>query len=94
MHLKTSVADIRNKKNKVVVVTSDGEERIFDYAIISTGHRWALKREGKTSNFFDSPYPPAKLAKRINGAIAIRGSSLKAVDAVSTLARSNGNFTK
>lgn len=94
LHLKTHVADIKNEKNKVIVVTSDRKKRIFDYAIIGVGHHWPLKQEGKIPNYFDSPYPPAKLAKRIDGAIAIRGSSLTAIDAISTLARSNGEFVK
>lgn len=94
LHLKTHVVDIKKQKNQVVVSTSDRKKRSFDYVVISVGHHWPLKLEGKVPNYFDSPYPPAKLAKPFDGAIAIRGSSLTAVDAISTLARSNGVFEK
>ncbi|MBS1953302.1 MAG: FAD/NAD(P)-binding protein [Cyanobacteria bacterium SZAS-4] len=94
LHLRAHVIDVKNNKKKVVVVTSDRKSRMFDYVIISVGHHWPLEREGKVPHYFDSPYPPAKLAKRFNGPIAIRGSSLTAVDAVSTLMRSNGVLEK
>ena len=40
------------------------------------------------------PYPPVKLALQINHPVAIKGSSLTAVDAIRTLARHNGTFEK
>ena len=45
-------------------------------------------------NYFDSPYPPVKLALKLNHPVAIKGSSLTAVDAIRTLARHNGTFDK
>ncbi|MGZ5248441.1 MAG: hypothetical protein ACXWCR_15145, partial [Flavitalea sp.] len=43
---------------------------------------------------FDSPYPPSKLQEKINYPVAIRGSSLTAFDALRTLSRCNGSFSK
>ena len=65
----------------------------FDIAILSTGHLWKRGRELDTVGFFDSPYPPAKLAKFFNHKVVIRGSSLTAIDAVKTMAKCNGNFS-
>jgi uncharacterized NAD(P)/FAD-binding protein YdhS len=45
-------------------------------------------------NYFDSPYPPVKLALQLNHPVAIKGSSLTAVDAIRTLSRHNGTFDK
>src|SRR5690606_9697927 len=42
--------------------------------------------------YFDSPYPPNKLALKLNHPVAIKGSSLTAIDAIRTLARHNGTF--
>lgn len=64
----------------------------FDKAIICSGHLWPKVNEGVIPNYFDSPYPPAKLAGRNNYPVAIRGASLTAIDAVRTLARNNGQF--
>jgi hypothetical protein len=44
--------------------------------------------------YFDSPYPPSKLAVKLNHPVAIKGSSLTAIDAIRTLSRQNGNFNK
>lgn len=46
------------------------------------------------AGYYDSPYPPSKLKLLLNHAIAIKGSSLTAIDAIRTLARNNGTFIK
>ena len=60
--------------------------------IICTGHSWPKKYEGKIPGYFDSPYPPAKLGIIANHPVAVKGSSLTAIDAIRTLARTNGTF--
>ncbi|QQL50313.1 FAD/NAD(P)-binding protein [Mucilaginibacter ginkgonis] len=80
-------------ENKVRIV-SNNKTADFDVVIISTGHNWPVKHEGKVSGYFESPYPPAKLDLKANCPIAIKGSSLTAVDAVRTLAHNNGNFVR
>ncbi|WP_316760097.1 FAD/NAD(P)-binding protein [Pedobacter aquatilis] len=67
---------------------------LFDKVIICSGHHWPTKNEGIVEGYFDSPYPPEKLAHRTNHEVAIRGSSLTAIDAIRTLARANGKFIK
>ena len=95
IHYQTNVLDIIYNKeyNNVTIETTD-DKAVFDYAVICTGHHWPIRYEGKVKGYFDSPYPPAKLAVHLNHAIAIRGSSLTAIDAIRTLARSNGKFIK
>ncbi len=66
----------------------------FDFAIICTGHNWPRDLEEKFDNYFSSPYPPVKISLHSNHAVAIRGSSLTAIDAIRTLARKNGTFFK
>jgi len=82
-------ADMR----KTMVSTAD-RTVFFDKVIICTGHLWPKKLEGKFKNCFDSPYPPSKIAHRTNHPVALRGSSLTAIDAIRTLARHNGIFVK
>lgn len=67
---------------------------VFHKVIICSGHHWPTDNEGVVEGYFDSPYPPEKLAYRTNHKVAIRGSSLTAIDAIRTLARSNGRFIK
>ena len=95
VHVKTNVTDITDKpEDEKVQVTTEEADHIFDHVIICTGHNWPLVYEGTVPNYFDSPYPPAKLAFRVNHPVAIRGSSLTAIDAIRTLARHNGHFTE
>lgn len=61
---------------------------------MTTGHYWPAKNEGLVPNYFDSPYPPAKLKLDVNFPVAIKGASLTAIDAIRTLSRQNGTFTK
>nr|WP_294900446.1 FAD/NAD(P)-binding protein [uncultured Pedobacter sp.] len=95
LHLSVKVKDLIHKKeaNKVWVIT-ENRRMEFDVAVICIGHSWPQKLEGKIPGIYDSPYPPCKLNLKINHSVAIRGSSLTAIDAIRTLSRNNGCFTK
>jgi len=94
LHLSTKVADLRDNadKNSVSVITDTPEEFEFDLVVICTGHNWPIKHEGTVPGYFDSPYPPQKLAMKLNHPVAIKGASLTAIDAIRTLSRHNGVF--
>ncbi len=93
-HLNTEVIDlIEDRENKMVTVVTDYGDYLFDHVVMTTGHEWPVKHEGKIPLYFDSPYPPAKIAIKVNFPVAIKGSSLTAIDAIRTLARHNGDFT-
>lgn len=96
IHFGTDVTDIIDapQANTVTVITSESARFEFDKVVVCTGHIWPKRHEGKVPGYFDSPYPPAKLAFKANYPIAIKGSSLTAIDALRTLARSNGDFSK
>ncbi|SFH48538.1 FAD/NAD(P)-binding protein [Pedobacter insulae] len=74
------------------VIISGREPLKFDAVIICTGHHWPKKHEGKLPGYFESPYPPSKLNLLLNHLVAVKGSSLTAIDAIRTLARNNGKF--
>jgi hypothetical protein len=95
VHFNTSITDIIDYPDKeITVVEINGEQYAeYDCVVICTGHNWPLKNEGETPGYFDSPYPPAKLNIKTNEPVAIKGSSLTAIDAVRTLARANGGFS-
>ena len=92
----SEVTDIIDHPDReMVAVEINGSERFeFQHVIVCTGHNWPRKHEGAIPGYFDSPYPPVKLALTVNHPVAIKGSSLTAVDAVRTLARYNGTFKK
>ncbi|MCX2573129.1 FAD/NAD(P)-binding protein [Pedobacter sandarakinus] len=94
IHLNTTVTDLIDDKRKKKVGVKVGEQEVifFDKVIVCVGHSWPKKHEGKIPNYFDSPYPPKKIAKRFNYPVALMGSSLTAIDAIRTLARNNGEF--
>ncbi len=96
VHTHTSVTDIKlNEPGKGVTISTDKHENnVFDKVVICTGHHWPAPQEAKTANWFDSPYPPTKLAKSFSGSVAIKGASLTAIDALRTLAANNGSYTK
>ena len=96
VYYNTKVTNITDqpKLYKVLVEANNEEEYLYDQVIICTGHNWPAKHEGVVPGYFDSPYPPAKLNLEVNHPVAIRGSSLTAIDAIRTLARRNGAFTK
>ena len=94
VHLQSEVSDITDHPDtsNVEVELSNGNKFYFDSVIICTGHNWPHEHEGKYPGYFDSPYPPSKLELQLNHSVAIRGSSLTAIDAIRTLARQNGHF--
>jgi len=96
VHYNSTVTDIIDYpvQERVFVEINGGEKFEFDKVIICTGHNWPVKHEGVVPNYFDSPYPPVKLALKLDHPVAIKGSSLTAVDAVRTLSRHNGTFSK
>ena len=96
IHRGTLVKDIvDDAEQKLVKIVADKmEPQSFHHVVICTGHYWPSLHEGEVKGYFDSPYPPSKLAMKINHPVAIRGASLTAVDAVRTLARYNGEFIK
>lgn len=95
VHLNCTVTDVVDEPetSKVSVHTDKDDHKQFDCVIICTGHNWPKKYEGIIPDYFDSPYPPSKLDLRLNHAIGIKGSSLTAIDAIRTVARSNGKFS-
>ncbi|MFZ0595885.1 MAG: FAD/NAD(P)-binding protein, partial [Flavobacterium sp.] len=95
VHYNSNVLDISyNENEKEVWVETVTDKKKFDYVVICTGHNWPVRYEGKVKGYFDAPYPPSKLLLKLNHAVAIKGSSLTAIDAIRTLARENGMFTK
>ncbi|MES2890777.1 MAG: FAD/NAD(P)-binding protein [Bacteroidota bacterium] len=90
----TSVADLSYDAStqQVTVTTIERGDYLFDTVVVATGHNWPRENEGKVPNWFDSPYPPSKLPQACNFPVAIKGSSLTAIDAVKTLARANGSY--
>ena len=96
VNLGCNVIDVIDQpKNKEVWVKLQDDTILkFDDIIICSGHNWPKTYEGKVNGYFDSPYPPVKLNLKINHPVAIKGSSLTAIDAIRTLARNNGQFFK
>jgi len=94
--LGTEVTDIKDLADnlKVAVTLEDGNVFQFDKLVICTGHSWPKALEGKVQGYYDSPYPPSKLARKFNHPVAIKGASLTAIDAIRTIARHNGAFTE
>lgn len=94
IHYATRVTDVMDlpEKNKTRICVGDHGSFEFDFVIICTGHEWPLIKEGQIPGYYDSPYPPTKLRNLYNHPVALRGSSLTAIDAVRTIARSNGRF--
>lgn len=94
IHLKSLVTDITDHPDKKSMSVHVGDTIFedFDHVVLCSGHNWPTPHEAKFSGYFDSPYPPSKLAHRTNHPVAIRGSSLTAIDAVRTLSRQNGEF--
>lgn len=89
----TEVTDITDDGREITVITHDNEYH-YDRVVLCTGHYWPKKHEGQIPGWFDSPYPPEKISLKANHAVAIRGASLTAIDAIRTLARHNGRFEK
>lgn len=94
VHFDSPVTDIIDQKDTVQVEIGRAALFNFDRVVICTGHTWPVIHEGIVPGYFDSPYPPAKLALKVDHPVAIKGSSLTAVDAIRTLSRNNGAFEK
>lgn len=96
IHLDSKVTDIIDYPAQETVVVEVAEKELYEYdhIILCTGHQWPAKHENIISGYFDSPYPPSKLAIKTNHPVAIKGSSLTAIDAIRTLARHNGSFSE
>lgn len=88
----TDIAPIPNSEQLAVLTANN--RRIYDAVIVSTGHNWPIKHEGKIPGYFDSPYPPAKLQQKLAHPVAIRGASLTAFDALRTLSRKAGTYDR
>lgn len=95
IHFESTVTDIIDypEQNITRVAIANGDQFEYDQVVVCTGHRWPLKHEGKVPGYFDSPYPPTKLALKLDHPVAVKGASLTGIDAVRTLARANGTFT-
>jgi len=96
IYLECRVTDLVDlpAEGKVAVKVNDEVAGIYDHAGICTGHNWPITFEGKVKGYFDSPYPPSKLLSQFNHPVALRGSSLTAIDAIRTLARMHGHFVE
>ena len=94
VHFESPVTDVIDNGDDVQVEIAGAELFAFDHVIICTGHNWPARHEGVVPGYYDSPYPPIKLVMKLNHPVAIKGSSLTAVDAIRTLARRNGAFVK
>lgn len=92
VHYGSLVVDLSDEPEGIEILLEGGSAGFFERVVICTGHHWPHRHEGKIPGYFDSPYPPAKLARRFDHAVALRGSSLTAIDAMRTLARHNGRF--
>lgn len=94
VYLNTEVTDLHDNVGRDTVSVWAGQLREwqFDLVVICTGHSWPKKYEGTVPGYFDSPYPPQKLARTFNHAVGIKGASLTAIDALRTMSRSNGVF--
>jgi hypothetical protein len=88
----TKVTDIQYQDTFVVVTTSKGTRYEFQKVILCTGHQFPMGLDEESTGIYTSPYPPQKLHRHFNHAVAIRGASLTAVDAIKTLSKANGSF--
>lgn len=95
IYLDSKVLDIadNSEKNEVALLVENNDWHTFNVVIICTGHYWPKVKE-TPKGYFDSPYPPSKLEIICNHPVAIKGASLTAIDAIRTLARKNGTFSR
>lgn len=94
IHLGSQVSDIIDleSQTQVKIMVGSTDTYIVDKVIICTGHKWPTRYEGNVEHYFESPYPPSKLALKTDHAVGLRGASLTAIDVIRTLARHNGSF--
>ncbi|MCD9854448.1 FAD/NAD(P)-binding protein [Epilithonimonas sp. JDS] len=81
-----------NDGKEFKIIVNQTEEYVTHKVILCTGHYWPKKHEDDKTGWYDSPYPPSKFQSYSNHPIAIRGTSLTAVDAVKTHSRLNGKY--
>lgn len=81
-----------NERSQFKIIVNQTQEYLADKIILCTGHYWPKKYEETKIGWYDSPYPPSKFQSNSNHPIAIRGTSLTAVDAVKTHSRLNGKY--
>lgn len=74
------------------IITDEDRGYLANKLILCTGHYWPKKHEEKQNGWYDSPYPPSKFQSQSNFPIAIRGTSLTAIDALKTHSRLNGTY--
>ncbi|MBT0587571.1 FAD/NAD(P)-binding protein [Alteromonas oceanisediminis] len=96
VRLNNRVCDISYScgSQKFHVICSEPPGQTFDSVIICTGHVWPKSTENGCEGFFESPYPPSKLEKTFNHPVALKGSSLTAIDAALTLSKANGKYSR
>eukprot|EP00742_Colponemidia_sp_Colp-10_P022785 GILJ01027002.1.p1 GENE.GILJ01027002.1~~GILJ01027002.1.p1 ORF type:complete len:216 (+),score=11.35 GILJ01027002.1:239-886(+) len=95
VHLNTEVTDVKPAKEagtRLHVISSGSPETAdipFDQVVICSGHNWPKSLDAKVPGFYYKPYPTSMLQLHFHDPIALKGSSLTAVDAIRTIARSN-----
>lgn len=94
---RARVADISadGERLRLSVARLNGEsfDRTFDRIVLATGHQWPAEPEVKPG-YFLSPWPASALKRIPPTTIAIRGSSLTAIDAAVALATNHGGFVE
>ncbi|MBO3758651.1 FAD/NAD(P)-binding protein [Ciceribacter sp. L1K22] len=92
---RQKVIDIALQPHNVMLTVRAGEdepvEAVFDHVVMATGHNWPDKTEVKPG-YFISPWPAGELAEVRNCRVGILGTSLSGIDALMTVATSNGAF--
>ncbi|MCO6051924.1 FAD/NAD(P)-binding protein [Mesorhizobium sp. RP14(2022)] len=83
------------EKIRLTVERTDGaaSSRLFDHAVLATGHSWPDRTEIKPG-YFTSPWPASALNGIRNCSLGIRGTSLSAIDALMTVATNHGAFVE
>lgn len=77
----------------VAMPQSPAQDRVFDYAVLATGHQWPSRQEARPG-YFTSPWPAAGLSRIGPVSVGIRGSSLTAIDAAIAVAAAHGRFER
>lgn len=72
---------------------SPAQDRVFDYAVLATGHQWPSRQQARPG-YFTSPWPAVGLSQIGPVAVGVRGSSLTAIDAAIAVAASHGRFER
>lgn len=91
-HTVTDIIPVAEGRYNIVVENGNTPIRVST-VVLCTGHVWPAAHEKDVPGYYDSPYPPMKFNRPMNCRVAVRGTSLTAVDAIKTLARLNGKFS-